>query len=131
MTHSPPSVVSCPSLTCQPSWSRCQGSLTTWWPSSLHLNCASENRVRDLRRPCSSLWHSSRRIPAPPIRQTDDSLMTGSGREPHHKIGLLALRPARWFGAAGQYLAQTEAEDFRFLSPPSCTTCAALARNGV
>jgi DNA-binding NarL/FixJ family response regulator len=33
-----------------------------------------------------------------------------------HKIGLLALQPARWFGAAGQYLARTEAEDFRFLS---------------
>src|SRR5712692_11190136 len=117
MTHSPPSVVSCPSLTCQPSWSRCQGSLTTWWPSSLHLKCASENRMRDLRRPCSSLWHSSRRIPAPPIRQSDDSLMRGSGREPHHEIGLLALQPARSSGAAGQYLAQTEAEDFRFLSP--------------
>src|SRR5215468_12514608 len=42
MTHSPPSVVSCPSPTCRPSWSRCQGSLTTWWPSSLHLKCASE-----------------------------------------------------------------------------------------
>src|SRR5438093_7533448 len=48
----------------------------------------------DLRRPCSSLWHSSRRTPAPPIRQSDDSLMRGSSREPHHEIGLLALQPA-------------------------------------
>ena len=48
--------------------------------------------------------------------------MRGSRREPHHEIGLLALQPAhcplsRWSAAAGQYLPQTEAEDFRFYHP--------------
>jgi hypothetical protein len=63
-THSPPSVDSFPSLTCRPSWSRCQGSLTTWRPSSLHLKCASENRADPRPSPIATgqCWETAHEI---------------------------------------------------------------------
>src|SRR6266700_7815569 len=116
MTHSTLSVVSCPTLTCRPCASHCQRSLRTSWPSSLRLKCASEDRARDPRRLCNSLWRSWHRIPAPPIRQSDGSLTRGRGHEPHHNISPSVLKPAHCFlssrsDAAGRHLAQTEAED--------------------
>jgi hypothetical protein len=46
------------------------------------------DRARYPRRLCNALWHSRHRIPAPLIRQSNDTPIGGYRREPHHKIGL-------------------------------------------